>query len=340
MLSALVILVPTAFIVLLSWWAGGWVAPYISPRYSVSDIPSLEGKVAIVTGSTSGIGLVTARELVKKGAHVFVAARSKEKGLAAVNSIAAVATRVVGGAGKVDFLPLDLGSFASVRQFVSAFRGKASRLDFLINNAGVYEPPEPSTVDGYDTTIQANHLGHFLLVKLLLPMIRYSKARVVHISSALEANSFPEGVRFETFKYNKTYPIDSFVAYSQSKLCNLLFSHELARRLNGTGATSNAVHPGIIATELQRSAYTGIDLTTFLVKLPGLLFMALFNAATMSLDNGALTQLYVATSPAMEGVTGRYFVPIALDRTHAASAPSRNVTLQRLLWKESERIVG
>jgi nucleoside-diphosphate-sugar epimerase len=321
----------------LSWLGGGWIATYLSPKYGLGDVPSLAGKVAVVTGSTSGIGFVTARELVRKGCHVFVAARSPSKGLQAVKSIAAATGRTI-GAGQIDFVPLDLGSFASVRQFVRDFRGKASRLDILVNNAGVYEPSEPTTEDGYETTIQTNHLGHFLLCKLLMPMIRYSKTRVVHVSSALEANSYKEGIRFETFKYKQT-TYDPFTAYSQSKLANVLFSHELARRLNGTGATSNAVHPGIIATQLQRSAYEFTP-SNFLSKLPGVIFMSLFNAAAATPDNGALTQLFVATSPMVEGVTGRYFVPIALDRTQSASAQSRNVTLQQLLWKESDKIVG
>ena len=322
----------------LSFMAGGWIAPWISfPGFSFRAIPDLTGQVAIVSGSNTGIGFVTARELARKGANVVVAARSAEKGNDAVARINK-AIQGVKGAGSAVFLPLDLNSFENVRKFASNFRGKFSRLDMLVLNAGVWPNKYSSTADGYEQTIGVNHLAHFLLVKMLMPLIRLSKTRVVTVSSALEKQSYPDGIRFDTFKYDpakyeKSY--FSLTSYGHSKLANVLFSHELARRLNGTGATANVIHPGIIVTELHRDMHHQAFPMSTLYSI----FNEFYRLATMSVDNGALTQLFAATSPKLAGVTGRFFVPIALDRTASGNPHGLNATLAKLLWEESERMV-
>ena len=320
--------------VLVSFISGGWVARYYSPPYSVADIPDLRGKTAIITGSNCGIGYVTARELARKGAKVIVAARSEERGMDAVARI----KKELGGEPTVEFLKLDLASFAQIAQFVRSFRAKHSNLDILVLNAAVIMNSYTETEDGFESQIGVNHLGHFLLVKLLLPMIRYSKSRVVHVSSASHEQSYPEGIRFETFKGGKEL-YSRFFAYGQSKLAGVLFSNELAARLNGTGATSNALHPGIISTEGQRHV-KGLMQSTIVTRAILFAIEMLWNAAVLSTDDGALTTLFVATSPSMGTTTGRYYIPIALDRTSATAVQARNVTLQKELWTVSEKYIS
>ena len=327
-------LVAIAMPLLTSFYGGGWIARYYSPPYSTEDIPNLSGKTAIVTGANTGIGYVTARELARKGAKVIVAARSEERGQDAVARI----KKELKGEPLVEFLKLDLASFAQISQFVRSFRAKASNLDILVLNAAVIMNDYTETEDGFESQIGVNHLGHFLLVRLLLPMIRYSKTRIVHVSSKSHDQSYPEGIRFESFKGGKAL-YSRFFAYGQSKLANVLFSNELAIRLNGTGATSNALHPGIIATEGQRHV-KGLMQSTIVTRAILFVIESLWNAAVLSIDDGALTTLFVATSPSMATTTGRYYIPIALDRTSETAAQARNETLQKELWAVSEKYIA
>lgn len=190
--------------VLFSYFIGGEVARYVSPPYSFNDIPDLTGKVAIVTGSNTGIGYVTVRELARKGAKVIVAARSEEKGKEAVRKIKAELGSIP-GADLVEFIKLDLGSFAEVKKFAKDFTHRRLKLDMLILNAGVMAPPYGLTVDGFETQIGTNHLGHFLLVKLLMPIIKASKSRLVHVSSIAHMGTFPEGIRTSSFSSDVEY---------------------------------------------------------------------------------------------------------------------------------------
>ena len=177
---------------LISWIAGGWVARFYSPPFSPTDIPDLTGKTAIVTGANTGIGYSTARELARKGAKVVIGCRSDERGRDAVARI----KQELSGAVHIEYINLDLSSFKSVKTFVSSFRSKFYSMDILILNAAVIMNSYDETENGFEAQIGTNHLGHFLLVKLLLPMIRYSKTRVIHISSASHMDSYPEGTMF------------------------------------------------------------------------------------------------------------------------------------------------
>mmetsp|Transcript_32288 Transcript_32288/g.30784 ORF Transcript_32288/g.30784 Transcript_32288/m.30784 type:complete len:346 (-) Transcript_32288:375-1412(-) len=330
--SVLVVLIAVVGPLLLSILGGGQAALYISPPYSFKDIPDLTGKVAIVTGSNTGIGYVTARELAMKGAKVIVAARSEEKGKDAVKRIKAEIGDVA-GSQLIEFMKLDLGSFAEVRKFAKAFSGKRLAIDMLILNAGVMAPKFGLSADGLETQIATNHFAHFLLVQLLLPNIKRSKARVVTVSSLAHESTYSEGIRFSSFDNDVGYV--PFTAYGQSKLANILFANELAERLNDTGATSTSVHPGLIITELGRHTDGAMKENIF----TNLLWMVVRNllaTAQLNADGGSYTQLYAATSPKMEGVTGKYLVPIALIKIPSTNA--RNVTLQKKLWKESERL--
>jgi NAD(P)-dependent dehydrogenase (short-subunit alcohol dehydrogenase family) len=163
-----------------------------------------EGKIAIVTGSNTGIGYVTARELARRGAKVIVAARNIEKGEKAVQKIKSELGNVP-GASLIEFMKLDLSSLAEVKIFANDFTQKGAGLDMLILNAGVMAPDFGLTTDGFETQIGTNHFGHFLLVKLLIPVIKSSKTRVVHVSSVAHRFTYPEGLRFESFSSDHEY---------------------------------------------------------------------------------------------------------------------------------------
>ena len=213
--SAIVVAgISVAIVFLVSYVASGWLKVVISK--SVPPIPNLSGEVAIVTGANSGIGFVTAKELCMKGATVIVTSRSESKGSEAVKKICSATA----GPCRAHFIQLDLNSFKSVRQFTNTFRSKYSRLDMLILNAGVFQIPYQSSEDGYEMHMQANVLGHFLLTKRLMSMIRSSKTRVVTVSSSLHKDAGKEGMDFSTFKYDpknaKSY--NKIVANGQSIL--------------------------------------------------------------------------------------------------------------------------
>lgn len=235
--TVVVVLVGVVLPILFSYIFSGRIAQYISPPYGFHDIPNLTGdnnssrsfmedhlqldnislfpltsirfrhdagKIAIVTGSNTGIGYVTARELARKGAKVIVAARNVEKGENAVIRIKSEIGNVP-GASLIEFMKLDLSSLTEVKNFATDFIQKGVGLDMLILNAGVMAPDFGLTADGLETQIGTNHFGHFLLVKLLIPVIESSKARVVHVSSVAHRFTYPEGIRFESFSSDHEY---------------------------------------------------------------------------------------------------------------------------------------
>ncbi|MCX4832717.1 oxidoreductase [Streptomyces sp. NBC_01016] len=214
--------------------------------WSATDIPDQQGRTAVVTGANTGIGYVTARELARAGAHVVLACRSEQRGVAALERL----TSEVPGA-QAEFARLDLGDLASVRAFAEAREDRP--LDLLVNNAGVMALPYGRTVDGFETQFGVNHLGHFALTGLLLPGLLAAPApRVVSVSSGLHALA-----NIDIADLNSERKYGRWVAYGRSKTANLLFVHELARQVEaaGAGLVAAAAHPGYAATELQaRSA--------------------------------------------------------------------------------------
>lgn len=211
-------------------------------NWSESDIPILEGKIAIVTGSSSGIGLETARALAEKGATIIMAIRNLQKGEKARESIS----------GKVDgeliLMHLNLADLSSVKKFAEEFRNKFDKLDLLINNAGVMMPPYSKTKDGFELQMGTNHLGHYVLTALFFDLIKNTpNSRIVNVSSAMHkyGNINFEDINWEKRKYKAAR------AYGDSKLANLYFTYELARRA-GEKITVAASHPGWTATDLQR----------------------------------------------------------------------------------------
>jgi NAD(P)-dependent dehydrogenase (short-subunit alcohol dehydrogenase family) len=292
-------------------------------------IPDQTGRVAIVTGANSGLGLVAARELARKGALVVLACRNMDKGRAALTEVAAAAT-----GSEPELEELDLASLSSVRSFAETFTGTHDRLDLLINNAGVMAAPRRHTADGFELHLGTNHLGHFALTNLLLPLMEgHEDARVVTLSS--NAHKTVRGIAFDNLNGDRRY--FRWNAYGQSKLANLLFALELDRRLRARGSTvkSLAAHPGYAATNLQSAAAPLVDR----------LFMKVGNAVVAQDDEmGALPVLYAATEPGLEG--GTYAGPdgIAEQRGHPKvvqpNRAARNEETARRLWDVSAELTG
>ncbi len=210
---------------------------------------ALTDKVYVVTGANSGIGLVTSEQLAKQGGHIVMACRRLN---AANEAIADIITRVP--SAKLEAMVLDLGSLDSVRAFADAFLKNHDRLDALINNAGVMNTPQGTTIDGFETQLGVNHLGHFLLTDLLLDVLKASApSRVINVSSCFhdKAQGRPGDIHFDDLHFTKT-KYDGWTAYAQSKLANLLHAKSLAKRLEGTGVTAVSVHPGWVRTNLAK----------------------------------------------------------------------------------------
>ncbi|XP_068765521.1 dehydrogenase/reductase SDR family member 13 [Struthio camelus] len=280
--------------------------------------PPLRGRTAIVTGGSGGIGAATALELARCGARVILAARSAPRGEAAARRI-----RTETGNAEVRFMHLDLASLRSVRAFASAFLREEPHLHLLINNAGVSAGGR--TEDGYGLTFQVNHLGHFLLTQLLLERLqRSAPSRVVivasraHCSGRLDPAALGRPVRGA---------LQTFQAYCDSKLANVLHARELATRLQGTDVTCYAVHPGFVNTELFR------HLPRWLKPLFVPLAWLFFRTAA----EGAETPLHCATQEGLERFSGRYFADC---RPQEPWPPGRDDGLARALWEASERLVG
>ena len=301
----------------------------MADRWEADRIPDQTGRIAIVTGANSGLGLVTARELARKGALVVLACRNMEKGRAALADVAAAAT-----GPPPELEELDLADLSSVRSFAERFSGAHDGLDLLINNAGVMASPRRHTADGFELHLGTNHLGHFALTNLLLPLMEGREdARVVTLSS--NAHKTVRGIAFDNLNGDRHY--FRWNAYGQSKLANLLFALELDRRLRASGSTvkSLAAHPGYTATNLQSAA----------APLADRLVMKVTNAAVgQSAEMGALPVLYAATEPGLEG--GTYAGPdgIGEHRGHPEvvqpNRVARNEETARRLWEVSADVTA
>lgn len=257
------------------------------------------GKYCLVTGGTAGIGLATARELVRKGASVTIVGRDAARGDSAVASI-----RAATGRDTIDFVVADLSDQRRLRAFATAFRERRPKLDVLINNAGGLFGQRRLSADGIEMTFALNHLNYFLLTHLLLPSLRAAApSRIVNVASeahrgiSLHFNNLQGEVR-----YNR------WLAYKRSKLANLLFTYELSRRLVSQGVTANALHPGFVATEIGvRHAF-----------VPGILWR-IGKLAAVSVEKGAETSIYLASSPHIAGISGEYFIDCRPARSSEAS---------------------
>lgn len=275
---------------------------------------SLSGRVALITGANTGIGLVTARELAARGAHVFVACRSLEKGQAAVDEI-----RRATGNANVELLALDLGDFASIRSCAQAFLARGLPLHLLINNAGL-AGAKGMTTSGFELAFGTNHVGPFLFTQLLLDRIKQSApARIVTVAS--RAHIRVSGINWDDVR-QATKGKAGLPEYGVSKLANVLFSAELGRRLSGTGVTTYSLHPGVVATDVWR-------------EVPALI-RPLIKLMMISTEEGAATTLYCATSPEVNGQTGLYYDKC---RVKAPSTQGQDAALAAELWRRSEEWV-
>jgi NAD(P)-dependent dehydrogenase (short-subunit alcohol dehydrogenase family) len=283
----------------------------------------LSGKVAVITGGNSGIGKETAVELARLGAHVVIAARNPGKASGAAKEV-----RERADAGdRVETIPLDLASFASVRAFAEAFAARHDRLDILVNNAGCVLARRILTEDGHEAQFQINHLGHFLLTHLLHErLVRGAPARVVNVASDAHKGA-RGGLDFDDLDWQRGR-YRGFQAYSQTKLMNILFTRELARRLDPSQITANSVHPGFVASNFAKEG----DLGWW-----GNIGMPLAGLFAISVQRGAETPVYVASSPDLEGVTGQYFVK---RRAAAPSRAGQDDPAAERLWKVSAEITG
>ena len=274
----------------------------------------MTGKTVLITGASAGLGKATASELAARGARLVLACRDLDKAARARDEILARTA-----AARVDVVPLELASLRSVRACAGKIVGEYPRIDVLINNAGLFPPTLQRTEDGFEMQIGVNHLGHFLFTNLLLDtLVASAPARVVHVSSMMHAGG---KLDFASFRGPAKY--SAYAAYRQSKLANILFSNELARRLQGSGVTSNALHPGGVATEIMRDA-------SFAMR-------ALARLAFTTPEKGARTSVYLATSLEVEGVSGRYFVSC---KEATPDPTAMDEALARALWDESAALVG
>jgi len=281
----------------------------------------MSGMRVLITGGNTGIGKETAVGLAAKGAHVVFTSRDEARGHAAMNEI-----RQRSGSELVDVIPLDLARLASVRECAASFLDRYDRLDVLVNNAGLVLASRTVTEDGLEATFQVNHLGHFLLTALLRErLVASAPARVVNVASDAHTSA-KRGLDFDDLQSERRYR--AFAVYGKSKLANILFTRELARRLDGTGVTANAVHPGFVATRFGRDGDTG---------LLGRIAMPLMRPFALDATAGAQTSIYVASDPTVDGITGAYWVKCAQA---VPSDPAHDDAAARRLWDVSEQLVA
>jgi len=301
---------------------------------------SLHGKTCLVTGGTAGIGLATARELARRGAAVAIVGRGVSRGVKAAQAI-----RRDTGNEAVAFLPADMSSLGDVRALAAQWLAGTDRLDVLVNNAGALFAVRRESVDGIEMTLALNHLGPFLLTNLLLDALKAAApSRIVNVASGAHHDvagfdfEDPQARRRGFGGYPRSEAASAFYSlvmpwahpgyrqYARTKLANILFTTELARRLEGTGVTANALHPGVVASAFPE----GNGVYGWFMRR----YMALRG---IGVEEGARTSIHLASAPDVEGVSGGYFV----DRHPAAcSAAARDTSAAARLWKLSEGLVG
>jgi NAD(P)-dependent dehydrogenase (short-subunit alcohol dehydrogenase family) len=276
---------------------------------------NMTGKICLITGGNSGIGKATAVRLAKMGATVVIVSRNKEKGETAVTDIIAKS-----GNNNVELIQADMSSQSSIHKLAEDFKARHEKLRLLINNAGVYLTKRSETEDGVESTFAINHLGPFLLTSLLLDTLKTSApSRIVNVTS--DAHNGAK-INFEDLQGEKRF--SGWQAYGQSKLAMILFTHELAKKLEGTGVTVNSAHPGVVRTNFAKNN-GGIVMLGF--RFLGIFFI--------SPESSAKRILYVATSGDLEGVTGKYFTKMHEVRS---SPESYDDDAARRLWLVSEQL--
>jgi retinol dehydrogenase 12 len=278
----------------------------------------MQDQICLITGATAGIGFVTARALAQRGATIVLVARNRTKAQQTVDQL-----RTATGNRAVDFLLADLSVQAQIHAVAEAFQQRYGRLDLLINNAGALFMRQQESVDGIEMSFALNHLSYFLLTHLLMEPLRASPApRIINVASDAH-----RGAQLQFDDVQSKHRYSGFAVYGRSKLANLLFTYELARRLDGSGMTANALHPGFVAT----------NFATNNGWLTRLLMRGLLHRFALSPAEGAKTTIYLATAPDVALISGQYFV----DQQPAASSPeSYDLSASRRLWQISEQLTG
>jgi len=274
----------------------------------------MTGKVCVVTGANAGIGKETTIGLAKLGAAVVMVCRDAGRAEKALCEI-----KRKSSSDRIELMICDLASQKSIRRFADEFKQQHDRLDVLVNNAGVFLRQRSLTEDGIESTFAINHLAYFLVTKLLLDLMRKSApSRIVNVASTAHRYG-----KLDVNAWVGAREYSAFAAYANSKLANVLFTYELARRLEGTGVTANCLHPGAVASNLFRG-------------LPGFL-EALIKLVTISPERGARTSTYLASSPDVQSISGKYF---ARRRPEKSSEASYDLEAARRLWEVSEELTG
>lgn len=277
----------------------------------------LAGKTFIITGANTGIGKISAKELARQGARVFLACRSETKTLPVITEIKAET-----GNDKVEFIALDLSDQSSIRACAETLLAKAPEIHGLINNAGVVAKRGSSTKDGYEMTFGTNHLGHYLFTRLLLDRLKATPgSRIVNVSSASHYRA--KSINFDALK-KPTKTIVGLKEYEVSKLANVLFTKELARQLEGTNITTYAVHPGVVATEIW-------------TRVPKPLRWAI-KKFMITPEEGAVSSIKCATDPALAKDTGKYYTVGGVEKH--PSRVSQDTELAKTLWTRSAEMTG
>jgi NAD(P)-dependent dehydrogenase (short-subunit alcohol dehydrogenase family) len=272
----------------------------------------MQGKVCLVTGANAGLGKTIAWGLARLGATVIMVCRDRTRGEAARSEIQAATSSPT-----IELVLADLSVQQSVRELAAQFLAKYDHLDVLVNNAAVFKNARTLTADGLETMFATNYLGHFLLTNLLLPALKASPAaRIIHISA-------PSTVALNFDDLQGATQFNALRAFGATKMGNMLFAYELARRLQGTGVTSNVLHPGLVKSSLMREAPLPIRLLTGLV--------------SKSPEQAANNAIYLASAPEVAGVSGQFFVG---KKRSESNAYSRDPQVQQRLWEVSLQLTG
>jgi NAD(P)-dependent dehydrogenase (short-subunit alcohol dehydrogenase family) len=279
---------------------------------------TMQGKTVLLTGASSGIGKASALELARLGATVVMVCRDQTKAEAAVAEIKAAVPDA-----RLEVLYADLSSMAEVRKLADEFRARHDRLDVLLNNAGAILMERVVTTDGLEKTFATNHLSYFVLTNLLLDLLKKSApSRIVNVASAAH-----RGAHLDLDDLQHAKRFRGMQAYSDSKLMNILFTRELARRLEGTGVTVNALHPGVVASQFGQGDNTGLFKWAMKVAK---LFM-------ISPEQGARTSVWLASAPEVESTSGGYF---ARCKPAEPTRQAQNMDLAKKLWDASAQLAG
>lgn len=281
----------------------------------------LNGKTILITGATSGIGQIAALELARSGAEVVIASRSASKCQATVQMI-----QTQTGNTNVSYIAADLSTLAGMRQAAETFLSRHTQLHVLLNNAGGLFNQREVTTDGYEMTLALNHLSYFVVTNLLLNTLKATaatagEARIINVSSS--AHYMSRGINFDDLQHTKRY--FGFSVYSETKLMNVLFTNELARRLQGTNVTANSLHPGFVQTGF------GKNNVGWLMRL----FGVISGRMAITPEQGAQTSIHLAASPDVKGISGKYWTA---SKQETPGKLALDTQLQEKLWRVSEAL--